>query len=113
MQITKPLPPRRHWTSEEDVALTKAWLYVSVDSIVGKDQTSETMWNRILNAWRDNMVEYDPTRNVNGLACRWASIQAEVNKFHGLYEHLESYPRSRTTPKDMVNFPFNLMLSRY
>ena len=105
-QQTQPIPPRRNWTTAEDIALTKAWLYISVDSIVGKVQTSERMWNRILNAWREHMGEYDETRNTNGLSCRWGTIQAAVNKFHGLYERLQSHPRSGTTPEDMVRLYF-------
>ncbi|RZC76643.1 hypothetical protein C5167_000784 [Papaver somniferum] len=61
-------PPRRLWTPAEDIALTKAYLYVSVDSNVGKDHTSERMWNRILVAWRENMGTYDESRKANGLS---------------------------------------------
>ncbi|KAI3990607.1 hypothetical protein MKX01_022907 [Papaver californicum] len=67
-------PPRRLWTPAEDITPTKAYLYVSVDSIVGKDQTSERMRSRILAAWRENMGTYDETRKANGLSCRWGLI---------------------------------------
>ncbi|KAI3925655.1 hypothetical protein MKW92_053547, partial [Papaver armeniacum] len=87
-------PPRRLWTPAEDIALTKAYLYVSVNSIVGKDQTSERMWNRILVAWRENMGTYDESRKANGLSCRWGLIQAAVTKFHAAYEAIERAPKS-------------------
>ncbi|RZC87628.1 hypothetical protein C5167_036169 [Papaver somniferum] len=74
--------------------MTKAYLYVSVDSIVGKDQTSERMWNRILGAWRENMGTYDESRKANGLSCRWGLIQAAVTKFHAAYESVERAPKS-------------------
>ncbi|KAI3857793.1 hypothetical protein MKX03_033921, partial [Papaver bracteatum] len=86
-------PPRRLWTPAEDIALTKAYLYVSVDSIVGKDQTSERMWSRILVAWRENMGTYDESRKANGLSCRWGLIQAAVTKFHAAYESIERAPK--------------------
>ncbi|RZC81810.1 hypothetical protein C5167_044375 [Papaver somniferum] len=59
---TKAPQPNQHsnsrvtWTMEEDVALTKAWLYVTQDAITGRDQPSDRMWNRIWGVWRDNMV---------------------------------------------------------
>ncbi|XP_026416043.1 uncharacterized protein LOC113311418 [Papaver somniferum] len=87
-------PPSRLWTTAEDIALTKAYLYVSVDSIVGKDQTSERMWSRILGAWRDNMGTYDESRKANDLSCRWGLIQAVVTKFHASYESVERAPKS-------------------
>ncbi|KAL2521876.1 uncharacterized protein Fot_25799 [Forsythia ovata] len=34
---------RSNWTKAEDVALTKAWLYVSVDSDIGNNQRSKAM----------------------------------------------------------------------
>lgn len=93
---------RRNWTSDEDVALTRAWLHVSVDADVGTGQKSGTLWTRILQSWRANMGVYDVTRNTNALGCRWGTIQAAVNKFEGYYEQLERDPPSGTTPEDMV-----------
>ncbi|RZC55002.1 hypothetical protein C5167_013866 [Papaver somniferum] len=83
-----------NWTTAEDIALAKAYLYVSVDSIVGKDQTSERMRSRILRAWRENMCTYDESRKANGLSCRWGLIQAAVTKFHAAYEFVERAPKS-------------------
>ncbi|KAL2463026.1 Uncharacterized protein Fot_54263 [Forsythia ovata] len=45
----------KNWTKAEDVALTKAWLYISVDYDVGNNQKNKAMWNRILQTWKDNM----------------------------------------------------------
>ncbi|KAL6494195.1 hypothetical protein OROGR_030995 [Orobanche gracilis] len=94
---------RRNWTIEEDVALTRAWLYISVDADVGADQSSGTLWSRILQVWRNNMDVYDVARKTNALACRWGLIQTVVNKFHGYYEQLERQPPSGSTPEDLKN----------
>ncbi|KAK0578267.1 hypothetical protein LWI29_007707 [Acer saccharum] len=91
----------KKWTKVEDVSLTKAWLYVSVDSDIGNNQKNSAMWNRILQTWRDNMGAYDETRTTNSLGCRWGKILAAVNKFHALHERLERTPQSGTTPEDM------------
>lgn len=90
-------PPRRIWTTEEDTALVKAYLYISVDAIIGREQSGGTMWNRILKVWRENMGTYDEDRNPNALSCRWGIIQAAVNKFHGHYESLNRNPKSGTS----------------
>ena len=92
----------KKWTKAEDVALTKAWLYVSVDSDIGNNQKNSAMWNRILQTWRDNIGSYDEARTTNSLGCRWGKILAAVNKFHALHEQLERTPQSGTTPEDMV-----------
>ena len=92
----------KKWTKAEDVALTKAWLYVSVDSDIGNNQKNSAMWNRILQTWRDNIGAYDEARTTNSLGCRWGKILAAVNKFHALHERLERTPQSGTTPEDMV-----------
>ncbi|KAH7524946.1 hypothetical protein FEM48_Zijuj06G0173100 [Ziziphus jujuba var. spinosa] len=92
----------KNLTQAEDVALTKAWLYISVDSDIGNSQKNTAMWDRILLTWKDNMeVEYSNVQNTNSLQCRWVKIQGAVNKFHGLYERLERNPQSGTTPEDM------------
>nr|XP_024932615.2 uncharacterized protein LOC107425293 [Ziziphus jujuba var. spinosa] len=92
----------KNWTKAEDVALTKAWIYISVDSDIGSSQKNTAMWDCILLTWKDNMgVEYSSVRNTNRLQCRWVKIQGAVNKFHGLYERLERNPQSGTTPEDM------------
>ncbi|KAL6573545.1 hypothetical protein OROHE_002004 [Orobanche hederae] len=99
------------WTTAEDIALTRAFLYVSVDAIIGKEQANHTMWDRILVVWKDNILAddktrgkiptYDLTRGGNSLQCHWKVIQAAVNKFHGLYESLERAPQSGASILDM------------
>ncbi|XP_026400133.1 glutathione S-transferase T2-like [Papaver somniferum] len=86
---------------EEDVALTKAWLYVTQDAITGRDQPSDRMWNRIWGVWRDNMVNPDG-RGWNALKCHWKGIQTQVCKFHGIYEMLERHPPSGNKLQDIV-----------
>ncbi|KAI3838874.1 hypothetical protein MKX03_002650, partial [Papaver bracteatum] len=81
------------WSTEEDIALTKAFLYVTLDSIVGNDQTSGTMWQRILEAYKNNVTDYD-NRGWNSLKCHLKTIQASVSTFHGFYEGIERAPPS-------------------
>ncbi|KAL6546829.1 hypothetical protein OROMI_022550 [Orobanche minor] len=94
-------PVLRRWTTEEDIALTKAYLYISLDADVGTSQKKGSLWNRVLQVWRDNMVVYDATRNSNSLGCHWGTISSAVTKFHGFWEQLERNPQSGSTPEDM------------
>lgn len=98
----------RFWSVEEDVALTKSYLYVSVDAIVGKDQTLPKLWDRILQVWRGHMGTYNEKRGCNSLSCRWNTIQTAVCKFHSLYESLERAPRSGSNTMDMKREALNM-----
>lgn len=115
---TKAPQPNQHsnsrvtWTMEEDVALTKAWLYVTQDAITGRDQPSDRMWNRIWGVWRDNMVNPDG-RGWNALKCHWKGIQTQVCKFHGIYEMLERHPPSGNKLQDIVRFAYNNFFIQY
>lgn len=99
---TEPTVLHRNWNTDEDIALTKAWLAISVDSIIGNNQKFDKVWNRIFKAWRKNMGDQcDMTRNANALGCRWGVIHGAVTKFLDLYERLECHPRSGTNPEHM------------
>ncbi|CAH9063803.1 unnamed protein product [Cuscuta europaea] len=91
----------KNWSKDEDIALTKAWLYISVDADVGNNQKIANMWNRIFHVWRENMGTYDESRTTNGLQARWGKIVAAVNKFHALYERLQRQPKSGASQEDM------------
>ncbi|CAH9085329.1 unnamed protein product [Cuscuta europaea] len=91
----------KNWSKDEDVALTKAWLYISVDADVGNNQMIANMWNPIFQVWRENMGTYDESRTTNGLQARWGKIVAAVNKFHALYERLQRHPKSGASHDDM------------
>ncbi|CAH9089973.1 unnamed protein product [Cuscuta europaea] len=91
---------RDYWSSEENVALTKAWLRISTDPDVGNNQKLTAMWERILQVWRDTMGDkFNNARNSNTIQCRWTKIQKAINKFHGIYEKLERHPQSGSNPE--------------
>ncbi|KAL6550118.1 hypothetical protein OROMI_020606 [Orobanche minor] len=91
----------RRWTLAEDIALTNARLNVSCDAGIGIGQKSETLWSRILQVWRENMREFDPTRDCVSLENRWGRLQAAINKFHGYYELHERSPKSGQALEDV------------
>ncbi|GER40340.1 glutathione S-transferase THETA 2 [Striga asiatica] len=116
--ISQASVANKNWTKAEDIALTKAWLYVSIDSDVGSNQKNTQMWNRILMHWKENMgvqmwnrilmhwkenmgVSCNSSRNTNSLGCRWAKIQSAVSKYHEIYECLERIPQSGSNIDDL------------
>ncbi|GER55922.1 serine/threonine-protein kinase SAPK8 [Striga asiatica] len=94
---------KKDWSKEEEIALTKAWLYVSEDAEVGNNQKGAAMWDRILEAWKGNMgVTCITARNNNSLQLKWSKIQFAVSKFHAQYERLERHPQSGSNSDDLV-----------
>ncbi|KAL6578424.1 hypothetical protein OROMI_010752 [Orobanche minor] len=91
----------RRWTVIEDTALTNARLHVSCDGDVGTGQKTEALWSRILQVWRENMGEFDATRDSNALECRWGRLHAAISKFHGCFERLERNKKSGTSLEDV------------
>ncbi|GER27699.1 NAM-like protein-like [Striga asiatica] len=94
---------KKDWTKEEEIALTKAWLYISEDADIGTNQKGAAMWDRILEVWRESMgTECNLARNNNSLQLKWSKIQGAVSKFHSLYERLERHPQSGTNSEDLI-----------
>ncbi|KAI3979755.1 hypothetical protein MKX01_013850, partial [Papaver californicum] len=89
-----------NWGTEEDIALTRAFMYVTIDPIVGNEQPSGTVWHYVLEAYKNN-VKDDDNRGWNNLKRHWKSIQQLVSKFHGFYEGIERDPPSGTGTPDV------------
>ncbi|CAH9144769.1 unnamed protein product, partial [Cuscuta epithymum] len=106
--ISQPSTPqpsilRKDWSIEEEVALTEAWLNVSVDADVGNNQKNAAMWNRVLEVWKEKMgPDHKIARNNNSMQCHWHLIRSTVSKFVAKYEQLERCSRSGTNKEDLV-----------
>ncbi|KAI8329543.1 hypothetical protein BC941DRAFT_325479, partial [Chlamydoabsidia padenii] len=76
-----------NWSHQKDKQLCLSWVKMSVDSIIGTDQSRDNMWKRILRYFRQEIVKkvQDPStipdRPVTGLAQRWNTIHPQVTKF--------------------------------
>ncbi|KAI3955756.1 hypothetical protein MKW98_006116, partial [Papaver atlanticum] len=58
------------------------------------------MWQRILEAYKNNVSDYD-NRGWNSLKCHWKPIQQSVSRFHGFYEGIERAPPSGNQTHDV------------
>ncbi|GER36361.1 glutathione S-transferase THETA 3 [Striga asiatica] len=109
---SQSLIAKKDWSKEEEIALTKAWLYVSEDAEVGNNQKGAAMWDRILEAWKENMgVTCNTARNNNSLQLKWSKMQFAVSKFHAQYERLERHPQSGSNSDDPGTYIINAMRS--
>jgi hypothetical protein len=91
------------WRSLEDERLAKAWKTVSIDSISGDNQNSDTYWERVKVAL-DECKLLDPTFkkvhmdcNPSEMSHRWGIIQGACNKWHGIQQEITDWQESGTT----------------
>ena len=95
----------KNYSPDEDLWLSKAYIYCTQDSVKGIDQTSTVFWSKIetqfdihRNAKRVEGKGFGfPKRDANSLRNRWQkTILRKVNKFVAIYHSIESHPPSGT-----------------
>ncbi|KAD5507539.1 hypothetical protein E3N88_15242 [Mikania micrantha] len=72
------------WTTEEEFQLTKAWIDVSEDPIVGRNQKGPDFWSKIRNQFFQAMGRGEYRTN-DMLSSKWRDINLKVRKFNGIY----------------------------
>ncbi|XP_062209250.1 glutathione S-transferase T3-like [Phragmites australis] len=86
---------------EEDLLLVGAWLQVSMDPVVGTNQSLGAFWQRVESFYHENKT-FTSTRNRKSLQGRWTFINGMVQKFCGHYARAQRNRRSGTTEAEMV-----------
>jgi len=76
-----------NYSIEEDMALVRSWLHISEDAVVGRDQKSSKLWQRILDTFHQFLGKVTE-RNLQGLQNRWQTISHDVSKFCGHYNKI-------------------------
>src|SRR5688572_25278582 len=79
----------KNWAPSEDEQLCKSWLAIAQDPIIGNEQKSNTLWERV----HFHFVAALPNgseRNQTSLSNRWCQIQKSVNKFCGFFAQIEA-----------------------
>ncbi len=89
------------YSVKEDMLLVSAWLNVSLDPVVGSNQSHDTFWKRI-EAYYHNNKDFPSTRNKKSMQGRWSTINTMVQKFCGYYAQAVRAKKSRTTVEEMV-----------
>ncbi|XP_035543637.1 uncharacterized protein LOC118347706 [Juglans regia] len=90
------------FTVEEDNLLVSAWLNISIGAIMGTDQKSTQMWERITTFYHEYKKPNIPDRSEGSLMNRWSTIQKLTNKFCAYIAQIESLHPSGATEQDNI-----------
>ncbi|PWA87611.1 isoflavone reductase [Artemisia annua] len=71
------------WSTDEEVALAKAWVHISTCPKVGNEQKSASFWRKILEHFTITME--NTNRTHHSLNTKWKNMNTEVNTFNGLW----------------------------
>ncbi|EDS42091.1 conserved hypothetical protein [Culex quinquefasciatus] len=97
-----------NWTNEEDESLCEAWLNCSQDSIVGIQQKSDTLYERVCETFveicnQKGLGNNPGLRAPSGIKARWHVISKACSKFAGNLAQVINRQRSGATPQDNIN----------
>ncbi|KAK9079875.1 hypothetical protein SSX86_001548 [Deinandra increscens subsp. villosa] len=93
---------RTHWSTEEEVNLAKAYIYVSEDGKVGDQQKHESFWNRIL-AHFNGLSGRDTGRTIHMVNTKWNNLNKAMTKFNGLHTQNTHARPSGASDKDVFD----------
>ncbi|KAK1601474.1 hypothetical protein QYE76_048199 [Lolium multiflorum] len=97
-----PTEPRIKWTSKEEECLAEAWMTVSMNGIIGANQSFDTYWLRVKQAYEERKLvdPYFKKTNMNvyrgdkAMATHWGIMQTACSKWHGVQEEIARVPIS-------------------
>ncbi|KAK1573215.1 hypothetical protein QYE76_017685 [Lolium multiflorum] len=97
-----PAEPRIKWTSKEEECLAEAWMTVSMNGIIGANQSFDTYWLRVKQAYEERKLvdPYFKKTNMNvyrgdkAMATHWGIMQTACSKWHGVQEEIAKVPIS-------------------
>ncbi|XP_062184648.1 uncharacterized protein LOC133888425 [Phragmites australis] len=89
------------YSMKEDLLLVASWLNMSMDPVVGSNQSLGAFWQRIESYFHDNK-DFPSTCNKKSLQGRWTFINGMVQKFCGHYARAMHARRSGTTEGEMI-----------
>ncbi|XP_071683286.1 uncharacterized protein [Lolium perenne] len=94
--------PRNKWTPTEEAVRAEAWMTVSTNGIIGANQSFDTYWLRVKQAYEERKLvdPYFKKTNMNvfrgdkAMATHWGLMQTACSKWHGIQEECEKRPIS-------------------
>nr|BAD23758.1 NAM-like protein [Oryza sativa Japonica Group] len=100
--VARPNQKRsKNFSEQEDKILVSAWLHVSLDPVLGTNQTRAAYWTRIYEHLYKTSKS-TPDRSQNSLMHRWKTIQENVNKFCGYLSQIEGRRQSGVSIHDKI-----------
>nr|XP_051220290.1 uncharacterized protein LOC127338066 [Lolium perenne] len=97
-----PAEPRIKWTPKEEECLAEAWMTVSTNGIIGANQSFDTYWFRVRQAYEErklvdpyfNKTNMNVYRGDKAMATHWGIMQTACSKWHGVQEEIDKRPIS-------------------
>jgi hypothetical protein len=89
------------FSMEEDRAICSAFLHVSIDPIIGTNQSAAGYYARMHQHFTENIGA--SSRTKISIENRWTTIQKAVSKFCGFYAAIERRNKSGKNEQDRVH----------
>ncbi|KAF5799302.1 putative glutathione transferase [Helianthus annuus] len=83
-----------HWTSDEELALARAWVEISEDPATGNHYKGTDFWKRVREAFH-KLTGREPYRNADSISGKWREMRRKVAAFNVIFNNL-SNNRGRT-----------------
>ena len=97
----------KSFTTEEDVAICRAWCHITEDPIVGNSQSHTHFLGRIFENFCS--LQNDHSRTQVSILSRWGVISKCCNKFLGYLAQVENLHPSGMSQVYIVRFQFHLL----
>ena len=116
-----PKKKTKHFRSDEDVYLARAWVNISENAAKGADMTSHDFWSKVAakfnqlaaeGATGDDFFEFT-TRERLSLENRWKRIRPKVSLWVPIMNDVETNPKSGENEEQMLARAHELYQGKY
>ncbi|XP_021972073.1 uncharacterized protein LOC110867257 [Helianthus annuus] len=83
VQEVVPSSVRRNWTTEEEVALVKAYLHTSENKKYASEQRKEMFWRRVMLHF--SKLPGSTERKMDQMTLKWRDLNGKIIKFNGCF----------------------------
>uniref|UniRef100_A0A0D3A6V5 Myb-like domain-containing protein n=2 Tax=Brassica oleracea var. oleracea TaxID=109376 RepID=A0A0D3A6V5_BRAOL len=89
------------WTTEQNLVLLSGWIKHGTDSVVGRNQRSESFWGKIAEYCNEH-CSFDPPRG--GVSCRnhYNYMNQKLGKWIGAYDSAKRMQQSGWSEQDVL-----------
>ncbi|XP_058762812.1 glutathione S-transferase T3-like [Vicia villosa] len=89
------------WTTDQNLVLISGWIKYGTDSVVGRNQKSDSYWGKIADYCNEH-CSFDPPRD--GAACRnhYNYMSRILNKWIGAYDNAKRMQQSGWSENDVL-----------
>ncbi|XP_024630628.2 glutathione S-transferase T3 [Medicago truncatula] len=93
--------PQPGWNTEQNLVLISGWIKFGTCSVVGRNQTSEAYWGKIVEYCNEH-CSFDPPRDIIACRNRFNYTSKVINKWIGAYESAKRLQGSGWSEDDVL-----------